>query len=90
MAFLPSGGTAGAVCKANRSEARIVARLAEAVYRQYAGSSGFDASVTLGVIAPYRSQIALIKKELAAMGVPALNGTSCGYGRALPKAASGM
>ncbi|MGI6816696.1 DEAD/DEAH box helicase [Bacteroides sp. KG123] len=75
VAFLPSEAEPPVQsAKANRSEARIVARLAEAVYRQYAGSSGFDASVTLGVIAPYRSQIALIKKELAAMGVPALNG----------------
>ncbi|VFB12875.1 DNA helicase [Bacteroides heparinolyticus] len=74
VAFLPSEAEPSVQsAKVNHSEARIVARLAEAVYRQYAGSSGFDASGTLGIITPYRSQIALIKKELAAMCVPALN-----------------
>ena len=33
----------------------------------------FDDSRTLGVITPYRSQIALIKKEIEALGIPALN-----------------
>lgn len=74
VAFLPSEAeSSGQSAKVNHSEARIVARLAAAVHRQYASSSGFDASATLGVITPYRSQIALIKKELAAMGIPSLN-----------------
>lgn len=60
--------------KVNHSEAGIVARLAAAVYRQYASAGkGFDAVSTLGIITPYRSQIALIKKEIAAMGISVLN-----------------
>ena len=48
------------------------ARLAAAIYRQYAAVSGFNPAVTLGVITPYRSQIALIKKEIAALGIAPL------------------
>lgn len=60
--------------KINHSEAQLTARLAAAVYRQYeAGGSGFHSALTLGVITPYRSQIALIKSEIAALGIPALN-----------------
>ena len=33
----------------------------------------FDDARTLGIITPYRSQIALIKKEIEALGIPALN-----------------
>ena len=33
----------------------------------------FQRGFTLGVITPYRSQIALIKKEIEALGIPALN-----------------
>ena len=59
--------------KTNRSEARIVARVAEAVYRQYASLGSFDPLRTLGVITPYRSQIAMIRSELAALGIAPLN-----------------
>lgn len=60
--------------KTNRSEAKIVAGLAAAIYRQYTlAGGGFDAASTLGVITPYRSQIALIKREIAALGIAPLN-----------------
>ena len=60
--------------KMNHSEAKIVARLAAAVYRQYASADGgFNNVSTLGIITPYRSQIALIKKEIASMGIAELN-----------------
>ncbi|KAB3946228.1 DEAD/DEAH box helicase, partial [Bacteroides uniformis] len=49
-----------------------VAPPAQAIYRQYAAVSGFNPAVTLGVITPYRSQIALIKKEIAALGIAPL------------------
>lgn len=74
VAFLPSVAAPSAQsAKMNHSEARIVARLAVAVYRQYEAVSGFNPAVTLGVITPYRSQIALIKKEISAMGIAPLN-----------------
>ena len=73
VAFLPAAVEPPAQsAKMNHSEARIVARLAAAIYRQYAAVSGFNPAVTLGVITPYRSQIALIKKEIAALGIAPL------------------
>lgn len=59
--------------KINHSEARIVARLATAIYYRMLETDGFDANVSLGIITPYRSQIALIKKELSAQSIPQLN-----------------
>ena len=41
------------------------------IYKEH--SEAFDASRTLGIITPYRSQIALIKKEIEALGIPELN-----------------
>lgn len=53
--------------KSNRDEARIVADCAVSVWREFQES--FDADSTLGIITPYRSQIALIKKELERTGI---------------------
>ena len=74
VAFLSSVPEAASQsAKSNHSEAQIVARLAAAVYRQYeASSSGFQPALTLGIITPYRSQIALIKSEIATLGIPVL------------------
>lgn len=74
VAFLPSVAEAASQsAKTNHFEAQLVARLAIAVYRQYeAAGFDFQPALTLGVITPYRSQIALIKSEIAALGVPAL------------------
>ena len=74
VAFLPSEADAGQQSvKMNASEARIVAALSEAVYRQYTAEGTFSPGRTLGIIAPYRSQVALIKSELAALRIPALD-----------------
>ena len=75
VAFLPSVPEfPSQSAKINHSEAQLTARLAAAVYRQYeASGSGFHSALTLGVITPYRSQIALIKREIAALGIPVLN-----------------
>lgn len=73
VAFLPADpDLISESVKVNHSEARIAARLAEAVYHQYTAMHAFDASRTLGIITPYRSQIALIKKAIAALSIPAL------------------
>lgn len=72
VAFIPSEpDRSGVSCKTNRSEAKIVAEVAMKIYEAY--REEFDSSKTLGVITPYRSQIALIRKELSALDIPALN-----------------
>lgn len=74
VAFLPSVVDVSLKSvKTNASEARLAAALSEAIYRQYSACSTFDPAKTLGIITPYRSQIALIRAELAALGIPALN-----------------
>ncbi|MGL5937879.1 MAG: DEAD/DEAH box helicase [Phocaeicola sp.] len=57
--------------KTNQYEARLMAKLATEVYHTYKDS--FDASRTLGIITPYRSQIALIRQELQRTGISELN-----------------
>lgn len=72
LAFYPSvPEKAGASAKTNYSEARIVADLAVRIYEHH--QLDFDESRTLGIITPYRSQIALIKKEIESVGIPVLN-----------------
>lgn len=57
--------------KVNSSEARIVADLLRRIYRQY-GADRFDADRTVGVIVPYRNQIAMIRREIERLGIPVL------------------
>lgn len=72
LAFYPSiPEKTGTSMKINHSEARIVADLVARIYEDC--RIDFDEARTLGIITPYRSQIALIKKEIAALGIPALN-----------------
>lgn len=69
--FIPSvRDTESLSGKTNQHEARIVAGLAEKVYHIYKES--FYPNHTLGIITPYRSQIALIRKELQALNIPEL------------------
>ena len=70
--FLPSQrDTENLSGKTNRYEARMVADWAEHIWMESPDS--FDPHHTLGIITPYRSQIALIRKELQAKDIPALN-----------------
>lgn len=70
--FIPSERDTESVSgKTNQNEARIVAQLAADVYHLY--KETFEVNRTLGVITPYRSQIALIRKEIQALGISALN-----------------
>lgn len=72
LAFYPSlPEKTGMSAKINHSEARIVADLAVQVYESH--QKDFDETRTLGIITPYRSQIALIKKEIDILGIPALS-----------------
>jgi len=69
--FLPSKrDTESLSGKTNRYEACIVADWAERIWKE--SPDTFDPHHTLGVITPYRSQIALIRKELQTKGIPAL------------------
>lgn len=58
--------------KANPAEARIVARILGRIHRFY--GKHFDANRTVGVIVPYRNQIAMIRRELQKLGITELNG----------------
>jgi DNA replication ATP-dependent helicase Dna2 len=57
--------------KVNTEEAHIVADLLRRIHRFYGNK--FDAQKTVGVIVPYRNQIAMIRKEIERFGIPALD-----------------
>ena len=59
--------------KANAREADMIARLVMDVYRLYQDNGKtFSASQTIGVIVPYRHQIAAVKARLKKNGIPDL------------------
>ena len=49
----------------------LVADLLRRIHRQYGAS--FDAQKTVGIIVPYRNQIAMIRREIVKLGLPQLN-----------------
>ncbi len=59
--------------KANQPEARLIASLVYSLWKLYRKSDMvFDSSRSVGIIVPYRNQIAMIRKELAAFKVDEL------------------
>lgn len=60
--------------KANSEEALITAQLLRRIHRFYQNS--FDARTTVGVIVPYRNQIAMIRKEIEKLHIPELQNVS--------------
>ena len=60
--------------KVNTDEARIIADLLRRLYRQM--SKDFDPQKSVGVVVPYRNQIAMIRKEIERLEIPALEGIS--------------
>ncbi|MBQ7421518.1 MAG: DNA2/NAM7 family helicase [Prevotella sp.] len=60
--------------KVNLAEAQLVANLLARLYRFY--GERFDAQKTVGVIVPYRNQIATIRKEIERTGISALESIS--------------
>ena len=56
--------------KVNADEARIVTDLLRRIHRFT--STAFDADKTVGVIVPYRNQIAMIRLEIEKLGIPDL------------------
>ena len=76
MVFIPVEAPDHLTCsdKTNPNEARIVATLLGHIYRLT--ESRFDPNRTVGVIVPYRNQIAMIRKEIARLQLPALQDIS--------------
>ncbi|MBQ6202509.1 MAG: AAA family ATPase [Prevotella sp.] len=72
LIFIPSEPCRqpGVTDKVNISEARIVAHLLHKVYLQHANN--FDPQKTVGVIVPYRNQIAAIRQQTETLGIPVL------------------
>lgn len=60
--------------KVNQAEAEVIARLCKAVYDKT--KDHFAAPTTLGVIVPYRAQIAAIRTALSAFDIPELSAVS--------------
>lgn len=60
--------------KVNIEEARIVADMLRRIHRFY--GSSFHPEKTIGVIVPYRNQIAMIRKEIEKTGIKALDDIS--------------
>ena len=56
--------------KVNMEEARIITDLLRRLYRQL--GKNFDPQKSVGVIVPYRNQIAMIRKEIEKLGIPEL------------------
>ena len=72
LLYFPSAGNLSPTQsdKVNPVEARIVARIVGRIY-SYCGK-GFDPDRTVGVIVPYRNQIAMIRREIEQMGIEPL------------------
>ena len=65
-----AAGEASLSDKVNSEEAHLVADLLQRIWRQY--GEHFDIHRTVGVIVPYRNQIAMIRHEIELLGIPAL------------------
>ena len=63
MLFLPVISQASASVKSNPDEARLVADIVRRIQRFY--GDRFDAATTVGIIVPYRNQIAAIQQEFS-------------------------
>lgn len=78
IAFIPSDKhKADKTNKTNTYEAKIAKELVKQIYDLYkANNLYFSAEETIGIITPYRSQIALIKREIHDLNIPELNAIS--------------
>ena len=72
LLFIPSQfcKVPGLSDKVNTDEAQIVAAQLKRIYDEY--SESFDSNTTVGVIVPYRNQIAVIRREIEKLQIPAL------------------
>lgn len=58
--------------KANQAEADVIARLVAEIYERE--RENFSETETVGIIVPYRNQIATIRNTIDRLGIPALHG----------------
>lgn len=75
MCFIPSSvNKSDKNNKINTYEAKITAQLLNQIYQLHqVNGLAFTSEKTVGIITPYRSQIALIKREIHALNIPQLN-----------------
>jgi len=75
LAFIPSEKhKADKTNKTNTYEAKIIKELVKQIFELYqANDLTFSSVETVGIITPYRSQIALIKREIHDLNIPELN-----------------
>jgi DNA polymerase III delta prime subunit len=78
IAFIPSDlHKEDKTSKTNTYEALIVSQIVKNIFELYQlNNLNFSAENTIGIIAPYRSQIALIKREIHNLNIPELNSLS--------------
>lgn len=70
MVFIPSRKSESDNNKTNADEARITVKLVESIYALYQKNGiVFDPDKSIGIIASYRSQIALIRRELHRLNI---------------------
>ena len=63
--------------KVNSAEAKLIASLVKEIWSLYiTNGKAFSASQTIGIIVPYRNQIAVIRSEIERFGIEALRGIS--------------
>ncbi|NDV67810.1 AAA domain-containing protein [Dysgonomonas sp. 25] len=76
IAFIPNNvtDTTSLSDKVNIAEANIVKQLVEAIRQVYeANGQTLDMRQSIGIITPYRNQIALIKQQLRASDIPSID-----------------
>ena len=78
IAFIPSEKhRSDKTNKTNTYEAQIAKELVKQIYSLYKKNNlHFSTEETIGIITPYRSQIALIKREIHQLNIPELNNIS--------------
>lgn len=73
VAFFPSSGSkpVGESHKVSKSEAKMVAKILQAIYQLYIDNEmPFSKEKSVGVIVPFRNQIAQIRKEIRSLVLP--------------------
>lgn len=69
VAVIPEDDDTGANDKVNAAEAAAIADIVAGIYRRH--KEAFDPATTVGVIVPYRNQIAAVRRRLQAVCAPA-------------------